>query len=58
MNIAKVNNNSYNFVYFVDSCDLWNYHLGHINFCKLNDMMNLDLIPMTLNNINLTLLVC
>lgn len=58
LNVTKVNNNSYNLLYSVEICDLWHYCMGHVTFCKLNDIMNLDLIPLTSRHMKLALLVC
>jgi len=36
LSVVKVNNVVYNFAFIVDSFDLWNNRLGHVNFSKLN----------------------
>lgn len=41
----NISNNKYASAYIVDSLSLWHACLGHVNTRKMNDMVNLDLIP-------------
>ena len=52
-----INNNKCIFAYIVDSCDLWRIRLGHVNFRKIEDMMNSYLIP-KINRISKECITC
>lgn len=52
-----INNNKSIFAYIVDSFDLWHIRLGHVNFRKIEDMMNSYLIP-KINRISKECITC